>query len=63
MVRQEVIEEMYRNTLPLPRENHELFSSVRLIDVSDTIIKEYKIDDNELPAWIVDIDQKRLLSG
>ncbi|QDK80986.1 hypothetical protein EXU85_21155 [Spirosoma sp. KCTC 42546] len=51
-VKQEIIEEMYASTLPLFEQHKKLFSSVRLIDVQNTIITEPRQHSENLPAWI-----------
>lgn len=52
-VRQEIIEEMYVNTLPLFQQNKDLFNTVRLVDMTDTAPVEHSRDSGNLPAWIV----------
>lgn len=52
-VKQEIIEEMYADTVPLFQLNKTLFSSVRLIDVQNTIMIEPTQQTNVLPSWII----------
>ncbi len=51
-VKPEIVEEMYRNTIPLFQENQHLFHSVRLIDVANTYIRECTRTQPEFPLWV-----------
>jgi predicted ABC-type ATPase len=53
LVKPEVVEEMYRNTIPLLLANQILFDRVRLIDVNGTSVIEHERMVKDLPAWIV----------
>ena len=51
-VKPAIVEEMYKNMLPLFAENSTLFQSVRLIDMTGVAITEYVRSSDELPRWI-----------
>lgn len=52
-VKREIIEEMYANTIPFFKQNKDLFSSVRLVDVNNTTIVLYDQTSENLPDWII----------
>ncbi|GAB4042861.1 hypothetical protein [Spirosoma litoris] len=52
-VKLEIIQEMYNSTMPLFEQNKQIFSSVRLIDVQNTITTEPRLHTENLPAWII----------
>ena len=52
LVSAEVITEMYRQTIPLFSEHKALFSSVRLVNVTDMGMLEARQRDAPLPDWI-----------
>lgn len=51
-VRAEIVTEMYGQTIPLFTQNKAIFSSVRLVDVTDTASLEPYQEDAHLPNWI-----------
>ena len=57
-VKPEVIEEMYGSTLRLFAEHKRMFSTIRLIDMTDSYFVEPNQASESLPDWIVNNDLK-----
>jgi predicted ABC-type ATPase len=52
LVKPEIVNEMYRETIPLLKQNINLFKTFRFIDVSANQVTE--ITANNMPLWLID---------
>lgn len=59
LVKQEIVREMYEETMPLLKQNLNLFKTFRFIDVSANQITE--VTPNNIPLWLNDNDIMKLI--
>jgi len=59
LVKPEIVKEMYEETMPLLKQNLNLFKTFRFIDVSTNKISE--VTPNNIPLWLNDNDEINLI--
>ena len=59
LVKPEIVKEMYEETMPLLKQNLNLFKTFRFIDISANQIME--VTPNNIPLWLNDNDVINLI--
>jgi predicted ABC-type ATPase len=60
-VKADVVKEMYVSTLPLLKENRNIFHQLRLVNVNYEYVLELTKDSESLPKWILDSNLEEFL--